>query len=83
MRYDVRTWLGTGATAEPDKWWRVWGRRRAQNLAQGAIRDYEDDGVSEFDVCIFETRTDAIIWFYSTDRERRGLPPLEDRIEGP
>jgi hypothetical protein len=81
MRYDIRSWVGTGRTAESDQYWRVWGRRRARKLADGIVRDYKEQNVSDFEVCIFETRGDALIWFFSTDREREGLPPLQERIE--
>lgn len=81
MRYDIRSWLGTGRTADADQYSRAWGRRRAQKLADSIIRDYRERDVTDFEVCIFETRGDALIWFFSTDREREGQPPPEERIE--
>lgn len=81
VRYDIRSWSGTGATAAADQYWRVWGRRRAQSLADSVVREYKERDVRDFEVCIFEIRSGALIWFFSTDRERKGLPPLEERIQ--
>lgn len=79
--YDIKSWLGTGRTADADQYWRVWGRRRAQKLADGIVRDYKEQDLRDFEVCIFEARGDALIWFFSTDREREGLPRLGEGIE--
>jgi hypothetical protein len=68
-------------SAEGDHYFRVWGRRRALRTAEEIIGDYKTRGVPDFEVAIFQTRDDAMRWYFSTDRERDGLPPLEGRIE--
>lgn len=47
------------------------------------VREYKEQHLSDFDVAIFETRSIKMVWFFSTDREREGLPPLDgDELSG-
>jgi hypothetical protein len=85
MRYEVRSWIGTGPSAEGDQWWKCWGRRRAQRMAEGVVAEYKERGVADFEVMIFEAGKGARSrWFFSAEREREGLPPLaEKELEWP
>jgi hypothetical protein len=79
MRYEVRSWLGTGHDAEGDHWWKCWGRKRAQRMAEGVVAEYKARGVADFEVMIFGAGKGAeALWYFSTDHEREGLPPLDE-----
>jgi hypothetical protein len=56
--------------------WKTWGRRRAQKTADEIIAGYRRQGVIEFEVMISAQRDDSMQWYFSTDRDREGLPPL-------
>jgi len=79
MRYEVRSWIGTGPSAEGDQWWKCWGRGRAQRLAESVVAEYKKQGCTAFEVMIFGAgRRVPPLWYFSTDRERDGLPPLDE-----
>jgi hypothetical protein len=80
MRYVVHSWLGRGRAAEPHQVWKTWGRKRAQKAADSLVREYREQKLSDFEVTISEARSLTVVWFFSTDREREGLPPLDEPI---
>ena len=45
------------------------------------IREYRAEDVPDFEVAVFQTRDDAMRWYFSTNRERDGLPPLKGRLD--
>jgi hypothetical protein len=71
VRYEIVSW----ANGERDQMWKVWGRQRAQKVADETIRDNREAKIPTFEVGIFDSDAE-LVWYFSTDREREGLPPL-------
>jgi hypothetical protein len=80
-RYEIKSWLGNGPTAKDDQYFAVRGRERAQRLAQDMIREYKERDVPEFEIGIFEARGNRMVWYFSTDHERRGISPMENPLD--
>jgi hypothetical protein len=46
-------------------------------VANKVIQEYRARGLSDFEVAIDDDRGDEFLWYFSTDQERKGLPPVE------
>ena len=52
-------------------------RSRRGWVGHEVIQEFRAQGLSDFEVGIDDDRADDLLWYFSTDRERKGLPPLE------
>jgi len=77
IRFEIRSWIGSGSAAERDEAWKCWGRWRAHKTAHEIIARYRERGLPDWEVMIFGMGRGAPPqWFFSAERERDGLPPL-------
>jgi hypothetical protein len=79
IRYEVATWVNgePRLSYKSGLNWKTWGRRRAYDLALHLIREYEDQGVTDYEIGVY-SRGGGLVWAWNACQAReayaRGEP---------
>ena len=79
IRYEVATWVNgePRLSYKSGLNWKTWGRRRAYDLALHLIGEYEDQGVTDYEIAVY-TRGGGLVWAWNACQAReacaRGEP---------
>jgi hypothetical protein len=79
IRYEVATWVNgePRLSYKSGLNWKTWGRRRAYDLALHLIREYEDQGVTDYEIAVY-SRGGGLVWAWNACQAReayaRGEP---------